>query len=60
SLAVSQMTIDKKGEAYRQWLELIERDARKEFNMGDVSEEQLHDFISKLQWKTSNHLLHKP
>lgn len=59
SLAVPQMTIDKEGEAYRQWLELIERDARKEFNMGDVSEEQLHDFISKLQWKTSNHLLHK-
>ncbi len=60
SLAAPQMTIDKESEAYQQWMELIERDARKEFDMGDVTEEQLHDFISKLQWKTSTHLLHKP
>lgn len=59
TLSVAVMTIDKNGKAYQQWLQLIEHDARKEFSMGDVSEDQLRDFISKLQWNTSAHLLHK-
>lgn len=32
-------------EAYDRWVELVKADARKEFDMGDVSEEQLNDFV---------------
>ncbi|MBQ0062634.1 MAG: DUF4954 family protein [Prevotella sp.] len=46
-------------EAYKQWVEMIKKDARKEFNMGDVSEEQLTDFIKNMKWTTAVHLLHQ-
>ncbi len=41
--------IDTKSEAYKQWVLMIERDARKEFDMGDVSEEQLLDFLKGMK-----------
>ncbi|MDO5446238.1 MAG: DUF4954 family protein, partial [Prevotellaceae bacterium] len=59
SLEVTTSPIDKDSEAYAQWLTMIEKDARKEFNMGDVSEVQLHDFIGNIGWKTSTQLLHQ-
>lgn len=46
-------------EAYDRWVELVKADARKEFDMGDVSEEQLNDFVRGVKWKTATHLLHK-
>lgn len=51
--------LNKDSDAYGHWLEMIEKDARKEFRMGDVSEEQLHDFIENMGWKTSTQLLHQ-
>jgi len=36
-------------EAHTQWLRLVREDAEKEFQMGDVEEEQLRDFISKVK-----------
>lgn len=48
--------IDEK--AYDKWLSLIKEDARKEFDMGDVSEEQLEEFVKGVKWKTSTHLYH--
>ena len=42
-------TIRQKGEeARRQWINLIKQDAEKEFQMGDVDEETLADFLGKL------------
>lgn len=44
--------------AYDKWLHLVEEDARKEFDMGDVSEEQLEEFVKGVKWRTSTHLYH--
>ena len=42
-------TIRQKGEeARRQWINLIKQDAEKEFQMGDVDEQTLADFLGKL------------
>ena len=35
-------------EAHNQWLRLVREDAEKEFGMGDVSDEQLREFINKV------------
>ena len=43
-----EMIIRKGDEARSQWLSRIRKDAEKEFAMGDVSEEQLDDFIRGL------------
>ena len=43
-----EMIIRKGDEARSQWLSRIRKDAEKEFAMGDVSEEQLDDFLSGL------------
>ncbi len=40
------------GEAYDRWVELVKADARKEFDMGDVSEEQLNDFLKGVRWRS--------
>ena len=45
-------TIRQKGEeASRQWINLIKQDAEKEFQMGDVDEQTLADFLGKLCMK---------
>jgi len=36
-------------EAYDEWLEMIRRDAEREFAMGDVDETQLKDFLEKVK-----------
>lgn len=36
-------------EAYEQWLDLIRRDAEREFAMGDVDEQQLKEFLEKVK-----------
>jgi hypothetical protein len=36
-------------EAENKWLDMIRRDAEKEFAMGDVEEQQLIDFLAKLK-----------
>ena len=36
-------------EAHSQWLRLVREDAEKEFQMGDVEEEQLREFIEKVK-----------
>jgi len=36
-------------EAYDEWLEMIRRDAEREFAMGDVDESQLKDFLEKVK-----------
>ncbi|MCQ2127808.1 MAG: DUF4954 family protein [Bacteroidaceae bacterium] len=59
SVEVTTPPLNKESEAYAQWLAMIEKDAKKEFRMGDVSEEQLHDFIKNIGWKTSTQLLHQ-
>ena len=42
-------TIRQKGEeARRQWINLIKQDAEKEFQMGDVDEQTLADFLGKI------------
>ncbi|MBQ0142928.1 MAG: DUF4954 family protein [Prevotellaceae bacterium] len=46
-------------EAYDKWIELIKADAKKEFDMGDVSEEQLNDFVKGIKWVTATHLYHQ-
>ena len=43
-----EMIIRKGDEARSQWLSRIRKDAEKEFAMGDVSEEQLDDFLRGL------------
>ena len=43
-----EMIIRKGDEARSQWLSRIRKDAEKEFSLGDVSEEQLDDFIRGL------------
>ncbi len=58
-LEMTKTPIDTNSEAYKEWLSMIELDARKEFDMGDVTEEQLEDFIKNMKWTTSVHLLHK-
>lgn len=35
-------------EAHNQWLRLVREDAEKEFGLGDVTDEQLRDFIKKV------------
>lgn len=35
-------------EAYQKWMKLVKADAQKEFDMGDVSEDQLQDFVGTL------------
>ncbi len=35
--------------AHAQWLEMVKADAEKEYEMGDVEEEQLRDFLSKVK-----------
>ena len=42
------MIIRKGDEARSQWIARIRKDAEKEFAMGDVSDEQLDDFIRGL------------
>ena len=42
------MIIRKGDEARSQWLSRIRKDAEKEFSLGDVSEEQLDDFLRGL------------
>lgn len=34
--------------AREEWLELIKKDAEKEFKLGDVSKETLNDFLNKV------------
>ena len=36
-------------EAENKWLDMVRRDAEKEFAMGDVEEQQLIDFLAKLK-----------
>ncbi|MCQ2095898.1 MAG: DUF4954 family protein [Bacteroidaceae bacterium] len=43
--------IDQK--AYLRWIDMVKADAKKEYNMGDVSEEQLDEFISGVRWRTA-------
>lgn len=43
-----EMIIRKGDEARSQWLSRIRKDAEKEFSLGDVSDEQLDDFLSGL------------
>ena len=42
------MMIRKGDEAKEQWIARIRKDAEKEFALGDVSEEQLEDFLEGL------------
>jgi len=35
--------------ARREWISLIRKDAEKEFNLGDVEQEVLDDFVSQLE-----------
>ena len=42
------MMIRKGDEARGQWIARIRKDAEKEFALGDVSEEQLEDFLEGL------------
>ena len=36
-------------EAHEEWIDYIRKDAEREYDMGDVSEEQINDFLDKLQ-----------
>ena len=36
-------------QAHEEWLAYIKKDAEKEFDMGDVAEEQVREFIDSLK-----------
>ena len=45
----ARLNVERDSIAYEEWLNMIREDAEREFQMGDVDESQLSDFLDKVK-----------